>query len=55
MNPKTIRAIVITIGAFATLTIGHGCAQSEATRREAIKAGLSEQPTGGGTTVWVKP
>jgi len=44
MNENTsITICVCTFIAFAFLTIGHGCAQSDLTQREAIKAGLVQK------------
>jgi len=51
---KHIVTIILAVLVAATVIISHGCYQYEATRREAMKQGLQQQPAPGGA-IWVKP
>ena len=51
----SIAATISIIAIGIMLVASHGCYQVEQTKREAIKAGLVEKPTGTTGTAWSKP
>ena len=55
MKEVTALTIVISVVLIcATAIASHGCYQVEATKKEAIKAGLVEELVGG-SRIWTKP